>query len=111
MADEIIIRECGEDEGQVVLSLWQQGGDVVLSPTDSLEEVQAAIHHSAALFLVPESEGRIMGSIIGTWDGRRGEFYRLAVSPEVRRREWPGCWWTRRRSGWPSNAATESPPW
>ena len=72
MADEIIIRECGEDEGQLVLSLWQQAGDVVLSPTDSLEEVQAAIHHSAALFLVAESEGRIMGTIIGTWDGRRG---------------------------------------
>ena len=86
MTDEIIIRECGEDEGQVVLSLWQQAGDGVLSPTDSLEEVQAAIHHSAALFLVAESEGRIIGSIIGTWDGRRGEFYRLTVSPEVRRR-------------------------
>ena len=85
MADEIIIREFGEDEGQVVLSLWQQAGDVVLS-TDSLEEVPAAIHHSVALFLVAESEGRIMGTIIGTWDGRRGEFYRLAVSPEVRRR-------------------------
>ena len=39
MADEIIIRKCGEDEGQVVLSLWQQASDVVLSPTDSLEEV------------------------------------------------------------------------
>ena len=86
MADEIIIREFGEDKGQVVLSLWQQAGDVVLSPTDSLEEVQAVIHHSAASFLVAESEGRIMGTIIGTWDGRRGEFYRLAVSPEVRRR-------------------------
>ena len=85
MADEIIIWECGKDEGQVVVSLWQQAGDVVLS-TDSLEEVPAAIHHSAALFLVAESEGRIMGTIIGTWDGRRGEFYRLAVSPEVRRR-------------------------
>ena len=91
MADEIIIRECGEDEGQVVLSLWQQAGDVVLSPTDSLEEVQAVIHHSAALFLVAESEGRIMGTIIGAWDGKRGEFYRLAGSPEVRRH---GVAWT-----------------
>ena len=111
MADEIIIRECGEDEGQVVLSLWQQAGDVVLSPTDSLEEVQAAIHHSAALFLVAESESRIMGpsSVLGTvgaasstgWPYRR----KFAAG------EWPGCWWTRRRSGWPSKAATESPPW
>jgi ribosomal protein S18 acetylase RimI-like enzyme len=86
MADEIIIRKCGEDEGQAVLDLWQQAGDIVVSPTDSLEEVQAAISYSAALFLVAESEGRIMGTLIGTWDGWRGEFYRLAVSPEVRRR-------------------------
>ena len=33
-----------------------------------------------------ESESRTMGTIIGTSDGRRGEFYRLAVSPEVRHR-------------------------
>ena len=38
------------------------------------------------LFLVVEFEGRIMGTIIGTWDSWRGEFYRLAISPEVRRR-------------------------
>jgi ribosomal protein S18 acetylase RimI-like enzyme len=86
MADEIIIRECGEDERHAVLGLWQQTGDVVLSPTDNLEEVQAAIHQSATLFLVAESEGRIMGTIIDTWDGWRVEFYRPAISPEVRRR-------------------------
>jgi len=61
MVDEIIIRECGEDEDQAVLGLWQQVGNVVLSPTDNFEEVQAAIHHSAALFLVAESEGRMLG--------------------------------------------------
>ncbi|MBQ10282.1 MAG: GNAT family N-acetyltransferase [Planctomyces sp.] len=86
MADEIIIRKCRGDEGQAVLDLWQQAGDVVVSPTDSLKDIQAAINHSAALFLVAESQDRIMGTLISTWDGWRGEFYRLAVSPEVRRR-------------------------
>ena len=86
MADEIHLRECREDEGQAVLDLWRQAGDVVASPTDSLEEVKVAINHSAALFLVAESEGNIVGTIIGTFDGWRGEVYRLAVAPEVRRR-------------------------
>ena len=86
MADEIIIRKCRGDEGQAVLDLWQQAGDVVVSPTDSLKDIQAAINHSAALFLVAESQDRIMGTLISTWDGWRGEFYRLSVSPEVRRR-------------------------
>ena len=86
MADEIIIRKCRGDEGQAVLDLWQQAGDVVVSPTNSLKDIQAAINHSAALFLVAESQDRIMGTLISTWDGWRGEFYRLAVSPEVRRR-------------------------
>ena len=79
MADEIHLRECREDEGQAVLDLWRQAGDVVASPTDSLEQVKVAINHSAALFLVAESKGNIVDTIIGTFDGWRGEVYRLAV--------------------------------
>ena len=79
MADEIHLRECREDEGQAVLDLWRQAGDVVASPTDSLEQVKVAIDHSAALFLVAESKGNIVDTIIGTFDGWRGEVYRLAV--------------------------------
>ena len=86
MTDEIQIRECREDESQAVLVLWRQAGDVVASPTDSLEQVKVAINHSAALFLVAESKGQMVGTIIGTFDGWRGEVYRLAVAPEVRRR-------------------------
>ena len=79
MADEIHLRECREDEGQAVLDLWRQAGDVFASPTDSLEQVKVAINHSAALFLVAESKGNIVDTIIGTFDGWRGEVYRLAV--------------------------------
>ena len=79
MADEIHLRECREDAGQAVLDLWRQAGDVVASPTDSLEQVKVAINHSAALFLVAESKGNIVDTIIGTFDGWRGEVYRLAV--------------------------------
>ena len=33
-----------------------------------------------------EVEGQIVGSIIGTFDGWRGNIYRLAVHPDYRRR-------------------------
>lgn len=86
MPEEINIRECREDEARAVLDLWRQAGDVVVSPTDSLEEVRVAINHVAASFLVAESGGRMIGTIIGTFDGWRGVIYRLAVIPEFRRR-------------------------
>jgi ribosomal protein S18 acetylase RimI-like enzyme len=35
---------------------------------------------------VAETEGRLVGSIIGTFDGWRGNIYRLAVHPDCRRR-------------------------
>jgi len=35
---------------------------------------------------VAEADGRLVGSIIGGWDGWRGNMYRLAVAPEYRRR-------------------------
>jgi hypothetical protein len=73
MADEITVREYREDEGQTVLDLWAQAGDVVASPTGTSDEVLAAIKHSAVSFLVAESGGRTAGTIIGTWDGWRGE--------------------------------------
>ena len=85
MADEIHIRECREDEGQAVLHLWQQA-EAVTSPTDTLDQVLVAIKHNAASFLVAESGGRIIGTVIGTFDGWRGEIYRLAVLPEFRHR-------------------------
>ena len=35
--------------------------------------------------LLAEVGGRVVGSIIGTFDGWRGNFYRLAVHPDYRR--------------------------
>ena len=35
---------------------------------------------------IDSAHGRIVGSVIGGWDGWRGNIYRLAVAPEYRRR-------------------------
>jgi ribosomal protein S18 acetylase RimI-like enzyme len=84
-SDEIVIRPCRPEEAQAVLVLWRQA-DATVSVTDTVEEIQRAVIDSPAYVLVAERKGQIVGSIIGSFDGWRGNIYRLAVHPEYRRR-------------------------
>jgi len=45
------------------------------------------IREPAALLLVATVDDQIVGSVIGGWDGWRGNIYRLAVMPEFRRQK------------------------
>ena len=47
---------------------------------------RAIVASDHAWLLVAEADGRIAGTLIAAWDGWRGNFYRLAVLPELRRR-------------------------
>jgi ribosomal protein S18 acetylase RimI-like enzyme len=40
---------------------------------------------SPATVLVADAEGEVIGSVIGSFDGWRGNIYRLAVHPDFRR--------------------------
>jgi len=68
-----------------VLDLWRQA-EAIPSRTDTLEELQRLVDENTGLFLVAEEGSRLIGTIIGGWDGWRANMYRLAVSPEFRRR-------------------------
>lgn len=59
---------------------------VSLGRSDAPEEIQKKISRDPDLFLVAEHDGRIIGSVIGGYDGRRGLIYHLAVSNEYRHR-------------------------
>ncbi len=85
MADEIIIRRCSAGDIESVLELWRLV-DATASVTDTNHDLRRTINSGASSVLVAESDGGIIGSIIGTFDGWRGNIYRLAVHPEHRRR-------------------------
>jgi ribosomal protein S18 acetylase RimI-like enzyme len=85
MADAAAIRPARPDEAQQVLALWQEA-DATPSPTDTPNEVTKLLGEPAALLLVAEADGRLVGTVIGGWDGWRGNIYRLAVLPAYRRR-------------------------
>lgn len=70
---------------QKVISLWRRSG-VNVRLGDSPSDIKIKIGRDPNLFLVAETEGRIIGSAMGTWDGRRGWISHLGVLPAFQRR-------------------------
>jgi ribosomal protein S18 acetylase RimI-like enzyme len=83
---EPVIRHVRDDELGDVLELWQLAAVTPPSVTDSIEGLTSLIREPAALLLVATIDDQIVDSVIGGWDGWRGNIYRLAVVPEQRRR-------------------------
>jgi ribosomal protein S18 acetylase RimI-like enzyme len=66
-------------------ALWQLSGPGVrLGRSDTAEEILKKLRHDPDLFLVAENDGRLVGTVIGGYDGRRGLVYHLAVAPAFR---------------------------
>ena len=86
MDDSIRMRDCTSDDCAAVLALWKDA-DATPSVTDNLDELRRVIREGHAIFIVAvDARGSIVGSVIGGWDGWRGNIYRLAVSPAHRRK-------------------------
>ncbi|MCY3646808.1 MAG: GNAT family N-acetyltransferase [Chloroflexi bacterium] len=79
-----VLREVRDEELAAVLALWREAYGTV-GTTDSLGDVLQAASGSTSVLLVAEEEGRIVGTVIGGFDGWRGNIYRLAVHPEHHR--------------------------
>ena len=86
MSSDIAIRPVRGNELAAVLRLWEEADVTPPSVTDSIEGLTRLIQEPGAVLLVAAIDGRIIGSVIGGWDGWRGNIYRLAVTPEYRRR-------------------------
>jgi ribosomal protein S18 acetylase RimI-like enzyme len=83
--DDVRIRVCRLDEAEALLRLWRQA-EATVSATDTEEDVRRVLGAGPACVLVAEAAGQLVGSVIGTFDGWRGNIYRLAVHPAHRRR-------------------------
>ena len=79
------IREFKIDDYPIVRDLWQTAG-LNLRPGDDLEDIKLKLQHDPDLFLVAQHDDKIVGSVIGGWDGRRGWIYHLAIRPDQQRK-------------------------
>ena len=67
-----------------VLELWRRAG-AEPSVTDDPGALRRRLRRDRKLFLLAWDRGRLVGTLIGGWDGWRGHMYRLAVDPGCRR--------------------------
>jgi ribosomal protein S18 acetylase RimI-like enzyme len=76
------VRTLQDADVDPALSLWQRTEHLGSVERDEVASVRA---HDPELVLVAEQHGRLLGVVLGTYDGRRGWIQRLAVDPQTRR--------------------------
>jgi ribosomal protein S18 acetylase RimI-like enzyme len=79
-----VIRLATVDDASALLALWERAHSTP-SKTDNVGAVQRVIEVPQARVFVAERSGGLVGSIIATFDGWRGNVYRMAVDPAHRR--------------------------
>jgi ribosomal protein S18 acetylase RimI-like enzyme len=82
---DIQIRRYRVDEYDALTTLWKTAGLPYKSKgRDTREKIAREVENGTAILLFAESEGKIIGTVMGTQDGRKGWINRLAVIPEYR---------------------------
>lgn len=81
---EFTIRPAATADIDAILALWYSIDRHTALP-DKPEYLQQFLDFAPDLFLVAEADGRIVGTVIGGWDGWRGHIARLATDPSMRR--------------------------
>lgn len=79
------IRPFALEDCEAVLALWEASdGFVRAGISDTPGELAKKLTRDPDLFLVAESDGALIGVLMGAWDGRRGYLHHLAVAPTWR---------------------------
>jgi ribosomal protein S18 acetylase RimI-like enzyme len=83
---QLKIRDFKIEDYDNLIQLWRKA-NLPFKPEgrDRKEKMETELERGCAIFLVAELEGRIIGSIFGTHDGRKGWINRLAVAPDMQR--------------------------
>ena len=68
-----------------VIEVWRKSG-ISVGSTDTKEEIKRIVRQSPQLFLVGKIDEKIIGVVIGGFDGRRGYVHHLAVDPDYQKK-------------------------
>jgi N-acetylglutamate synthase len=80
MIGAAVIRAMAPSDYEAVLALWKSLPGMGLSSADEPANIAAFLEKNPTTSLVAERDGRIVGTVLGGWDGRRGYVYHLAVA-------------------------------
>ena len=75
------VREFRIEDYDAVVALWQ-ATRLLVGRTEDRDGLRKKLERDPDLFLVAQDGDRVVGVIMGTYDGRRGWINRLAVAPD-----------------------------
>jgi len=82
----MIIREFSIEDYDSLITLWNDAQlTFKLKGRDKRDKIEYELKQGGDIFLVAEINGKLVGSVFGTHDGRKVWINRLAVSPEFQR--------------------------
>jgi ribosomal protein S18 acetylase RimI-like enzyme len=68
-----------------IISIWRKT-EISVGSTDTKEEIKRILDKNPQLFLVGKIDQKIIGVVVGGFDGRRGYVHHLAVDPDYQKR-------------------------
>lgn len=77
----MLIRTFRLGDYAAIMRIWQETG-LDKKETESLDALAKQLSWDSELVMVAELFGEVVGVVVGTIDGTRAYFYRLAVLPE-----------------------------
>jgi ribosomal protein S18 acetylase RimI-like enzyme len=82
------IRVCQETDEPAVVALWNQVFGYPEPRNDPATAIRRKLAAQRNLFFVAvDEEGKVIGTVMGGYDGHRGWIYSLAVDPAYRRQK------------------------
>lgn len=80
------IRTFHEADESAVIALWKNVFAYPEPRNDPAKVIRDKLATQRELFFVAVLDDRVVGTVLGGYDGHRGWIYSLAVNPDVRRR-------------------------
>lgn len=82
----MLIREMTIADYDEVYQMWQITSKRALSKADEKERIQKYLERGGGMSQVAVADGKIVGTVLASHDGRRGFIHHMAVLPEYRRK-------------------------
>lgn len=83
---ELQIRQMQPSDFSEVLSVWEKAGLDIPNPKMEFADTDLAIKINSSSCLVLIKNKKIIGAVLGTFNGRRGWIYHLAIHPDFQQK-------------------------
>ena len=68
-----------------IVDLWRKSG-ISVGSTDTRDEIERMLQRNPELFLIGKVDNKVIGVVMGGFDGRRGYVHHLAIDPDYQRK-------------------------